>query len=813
MRKGYQGGHQKHNWSSPSGFISSKARHTFSHFNPESLSQLRAPIPHRKQSEVNNRALPEIDSPGISTPAEASIDASSPGPSTPGSCSVSDHGNEGNDVASVSDSVTGVSGGVTAADLKHHLEAVHWKNHNHHSTASSTSVCREQSEGPRSGSDGPSSNSEDQFRNGKGNQKWYGQGDGGGYIPSNSSGAADDSSCTSDSLANSPQSSMRWNQQKKFVKRSAVPWVRGPGSNSYLQTSKSGNSRGGPCRAGVGHGQHHNNGGPYRSLKSGSGSSSSAYGRGHAEAQNFRGHAEAQRYGTGSGWEEVEEKAREIASQMVEVRMDDAVCAIQKIPDRVEALVQQAMSNLMKDVQENVEIACSVVREDLEGSGHTAQEAIENLEVIPEMVKKTFDNRKHEITQTVNQKINNVINDIERNRTPANQAKKSESDRESDSLQVLVKLQRLPEEVKGKVLTKIQDAAEGARSAALTQLDYAVMHQLSVRQQYDLRQEMLQTIPEEWPQTIACAEAIAGQHVEQAMAQIMDAKQNIPNQAVADAILAAKMKSPQLQDQSRSLVSDSRQTAGPSTWNGMSDPGDCHSESNQSSKVAKEAIVQPLEEVIPLVCSPCIRKAFSDSELIPPLMCSPGSHGHPELCAKPCLHYWKGECFNGAACKFCHRPHPKRQPRFDKRRRDELKRLTVAELKELVLPILHKKARYLGLETEVSDALNSLRNFPSDSHQEVRRADKYFYIQQNRIRGILEAMTLSTILKMVQNLLMDSTSACSHEYFSQAGQAVGREFNKLLGLIEQLRGIAPTTNQGAATYRRRDPCGIFLHMP
>jgi hypothetical protein len=497
---------------------------------------------------------------------------------------------------------------------------------------------------------------------------------------------------------------------------------------------------------------------------------------------------------------------------MVEVRMDDAVYAIQKIPDRVDALVQHAMANLIQDVQQNVEAACNIVREDLEkseGSDHTLQEAIENLEVIPEMVRVTFDNRKQEIKQTVNKKINNVIDDIERNRDPernrdsSNKSRKSGSKKEPDPLQVLIKLQRLPEEVKEK-MTKIQDAAEGARSAALNQLDYAVMHQLSTRQQYNLKQEMLQTIPEEWPQTIACAEAIAGQQVEQAMAQIMDAKQNIPNQAVADAILKAKLKSSHLGEHESSVISDGHQTVGPSSTlmgaSEVSDIMDCQSTQSSTNYSKSNCMVEEM------VCSPCIRRAFSDSDLVPNLQCSVGSRGHPELCARPCIHFWKGDCASGKDCRFCHRPHLRRPPRFDKRRREELKRLSLGELKEMLLPILQKKARYLGLETEVADALDTVRNFPDD-HQASSRQEKQTHQHRRRIQGILEAMTLSTVLKTVQKLLLDSTSTCSQHH----GQSVMVEFNKLLGLIEQFRGIAPPPGVGVRKYKLKDPYGIFLH--
>merc|ERR1719265_2175192 len=58
---------------------------------------------------------------------------------------------------------------------------------------------------------------------------------------------------------------------------------------------------------------------------------------------------------------------------------------------------------------------------------------------------------------------------------------------------------------------------------------------------------------------------------------------------------------------------------------------------------------------------------------------NPGSSGHPELCAKPCTFFAMGLCRNAADCEFCHREHPKRPPRMDRRKRELMKSANACE--------------------------------------------------------------------------------------------------------------------------------------
>jgi len=93
-------------------------------------------------------------------------------------------------------------------------------------------------------------------------------------------------------------------------------------------------------------------------------------------------------------------------------------------------------------------------------------------------------------------------------------------------------------------------------------------------------------------------------------------------------------------------------------------------------------------------------------------MSNPGSIGHPDFCARPCLYYAAGAstCQNGNECGFCHMSHPKRPVRLDKRHREALKRLPFEELLLAVLPGLKEKAGHLDASGEISAMLDQLES-------------------------------------------------------------------------------------------------------
>ena len=73
-------------------------------------------------------------------------------------------------------------------------------------------------------------------------------------------------------------------------------------------------------------------------------------------------------------------------------------------------------------------------------------------------------------------------------------------------------------------------------------------------------------------------------------------------------------------------------------------------------------------------------------------VCSTGSYGHPELCARPCV-FWilNKDCVKGAGCPFCHEHHGSKMSSFDKAQRNIMTRLCDSEKIFLLLPLLQRK--------------------------------------------------------------------------------------------------------------------------
>eukprot|EP00930_Biecheleria_cincta_P081322 TRINITY_DN7016_c0_g2_i3.p1 TRINITY_DN7016_c0_g2~~TRINITY_DN7016_c0_g2_i3.p1 ORF type:complete len:296 (-),score=53.63 TRINITY_DN7016_c0_g2_i3:125-1012(-) len=90
---------------------------------------------------------------------------------------------------------------------------------------------------------------------------------------------------------------------------------------------------------------------------------------------------------------------------------------------------------------------------------------------------------------------------------------------------------------------------------------------------------------------------------------------------------------------------------------------------------------------------------------------SQGSRGHPEVCRRPCIYFAQGDCQNGSACGFCHFDHEGRASHWDKRNREMLKRMTLADLLPLVLKLARKRAQDIGMLREACGVLQVLENW------------------------------------------------------------------------------------------------------
>ena len=91
----------------------------------------------------------------------------------------------------------------------------------------------------------------------------------------------------------------------------------------------------------------------------------------------------------------------------------------------------------------------------------------------------------------------------------------------------------------------------------------------------------------------------------------------------------------------------------------------------------------------------CVGVLLQDTSPVPSTvteMPSVGSHGHPEFCRRPCVHFIKRRCVEGSACGYCHMlEHPKAIA-LDKHQRVLMTSLRDADKVRLLLPPLQEKA-------------------------------------------------------------------------------------------------------------------------
>merc|ERR1712048_1496271 len=88
---------------------------------------------------------------------------------------------------------------------------------------------------------------------------------------------------------------------------------------------------------------------------------------------------------------------------------------------------------------------------------------------------------------------------------------------------------------------------------------------------------------------------------------------------------------------------------------------------------------------------------------------NPGSKGHPEMCARPCLYFSSKGCTNGENCDFCHMYHPKRPHHLDKRGRELLATMSYEDCVQIILPILENKVQRMGIGGVATTLLNKLK--------------------------------------------------------------------------------------------------------
>jgi len=88
--------------------------------------------------------------------------------------------------------------------------------------------------------------------------------------------------------------------------------------------------------------------------------------------------------------------------------------------------------------------------------------------------------------------------------------------------------------------------------------------------------------------------------------------------------------------------------------------------------------------------------------------CDRGSAGHPMLCKRPCIHFARGNCTNGAECAYCHGRHAERERHLDKRNRTNFQKWHFRERMALALPIMKRQLDRFGLTEAACDFFAAL---------------------------------------------------------------------------------------------------------
>lgn len=141
--------------------------------------------------------------------------------------------------------------------------------------------------------------------------------------------------------------------------------------------------------------------------------------------------------------------------------------------------------------------------------------------------------------------------------------------------------------------------------------------------------------------------------------------------------------------------------------------------------------------------------------------CSTGSFGHPETCTRPCLYYWRGLCRNAKSCRFCHLPHVKRPPRFDKRNRKVFEEMQLRQKINILHPVVVQKAAYLDCGPQMVAVFNQLLGMmqldPPNAAQQPP-VQRLGHQSSRRLIGILDNMTIRQLLQLFRRSLRRKAS-------------------------------------------------------
>jgi hypothetical protein len=137
-----------------------------------------------------------------------------------------------------------------------------------------------------------------------------------------------------------------------------------------------------------------------------------------------------------------------------------------------------------------------------------------------------------------------------------------------------------------------------------------------------------------------------------------------------------------------------------------------------------------------------VERAAGNVECVapPPEVLNPGSAGHPEMCAKICLYFLRGNCENGSRCGYCHCPHTSsRKANLDRMSRDFIRDVHHSEAYRLMLPEVLKKLQRQGFDLRGLPILD-MPNLRQDARNRVRRRRLAASLAKVSLRDLLTHM-------------------------------------------------------------------------
>eukprot|EP00929_Paragymnodinium_shiwhaense_P068161 TRINITY_DN34253_c0_g1_i1.p1 TRINITY_DN34253_c0_g1~~TRINITY_DN34253_c0_g1_i1.p1 ORF type:complete len:717 (+),score=173.37 TRINITY_DN34253_c0_g1_i1:92-2242(+) len=327
---------------------------------------------------------------------------------------------------------------------------------------------------------------------------------------------------------------------------------------------------------------------------------------------------------------------------------DKLACAsdlIEALPVWLNNDMQKLSSHALDNVKSEVERLISEIQP-LELPAKDIDNAINNVKLIPVMVRNLLDSGLDKGSQTVKLRLHEMENFLQQGKE------------EQQSVDLIAeRVLRATEELEKMAMATVVTAVCDSHQHATKQVNLAVASLRGKLHAYTANWDK----PQEAPSWGAAESYHWSKSAMDGAGTGMRLTYDMTNQVIADELLRAKIRADSQQQQQ---------------------PGSVFSISVDRDKASAPP--------------------SKGSKALQPAIRNPGSVGHPEICLRPCIYFAAGSCEVGDKCSYCHLEHSKRPCRLDRRHRTKLKQAALCDLVADVIPILRRKAAGLHLSAECS---------------------------------------------------------------------------------------------------------------